>query len=312
MTNPGESDVLLVGAGPAGVSAAQWFHTYDVDVDWVSRDGRVGGILPRVQNPIENYPGANFADGAELADALADQVDEAPYASPRAAAVRAIQRTDRGLDVEFEDDMPRVYRRILLATGTRFRRLGVPGEEAGLGEYVSQSTSADAERFAGREVAIVGGGDAGFEGALQLAETGSSVHMLLRNDTYRARPQFVEPVESHPDIRIHPIPTVVRSIQPASGRQGCRLEIEMQGEESHLDVACLFVRIGVEPVYPPCYPTIQTTDAGYIDVDDDHQTAVEGLFAAGEVVGPRLPAVSTAVGDGADAAHVIADSLGHL
>jgi thioredoxin reductase (NADPH) len=311
MTTSGESDVLIVGAGPAGISAAQWLHTYDVSFDWVSQDGRIGGILHRVENPIENYPAADFDDGRELADALARQVEDAAYEPPRVSTVRAIQRTQDGLDVEFEDQKPRRYRRLLLATGTRFRRLGIPGEEAGLGDCVSQSTSADAERFAGREVAIVGGGDAGFEGALQLAETGSRVHMLLRSEEYRARPQFVDPVEAHPEIEIHPIPSVVKRIEPLDP-DGCTLHVDVQGESTRLDVACLFVRIGVEPTFPPCSPSLATTDAGYIDVDGDHRTSVDGLFAAGEVVGPRLPAVATAVGDGADAAHVIADTLGHL
>jgi len=304
-------DVAIVGAGAAGTSAALWARTYDLRFRWLDRTGRAGGILERVENPIDNYPGRSTPDGAVLARSLRRQLGRSELDGPEAHEVVRAERESSGVwALQLANDSTFRARSLLLATGTSYRRLGVPGELEGLGEYVSQSTARDADRFADRTVAVVGGGDAGFEGALQLAERDCRVHMLLRSDEFRARPQFVEPARSHPEIHLQPIPTTVERIEPARNRDGCLLHLETRGKARAAEVACLFVRIGVDPVYPELRPTPETDDEGYLRVDRHQTTSVPGLLAAGDVTDTPLPAVATAVGDGATALHSAADHCG--
>lgn len=302
--------VLVIGAGPAGLSAVQWLQTYGIAFDWVSRGGHVGGMLEHVANPLPNYPGRQYENGAELAEDLRQQVREAAYAPPADATVSRLERRNERWQATFEDREPAAYRAVVVATGTRYRDLGVPGEREGRGDYVSQSTSRDADRFGGRTVAVVGGGDAGFEGALQLARAGSHVHLLLRSEEFKARPQFVEPVREHPHIFIQPIPSRVECIEALPDPRGCRVHVDVQGRPTALEVACVFVRVGVDPVLPAVHPAPEIDDAGYLVVDRRQRTSVDGLFAAGDITDPPLPAVATAVGAGADAAVSVASFLG--
>jgi len=303
-------DTTVVGAGPAGVSAALWCRTFDLRFRWLDRTGEIGGMLERVANPLQNYVGRGFEDGSALARRLRRQIDVGGLDPPEP---RELERAKLGDEppwaLQLADGSAFESETLVLATGTSYRRLDIPGESEGMGEYVSQSTSRDAERFAGRTVAMVGGGDAGFEGALQLADHGCRVHMLLRSEQFRARPAFVEPAQERASISIHPIPTTVRRIRGLPERDGCILEVETRSELRSLEVACLFVRIGVDPVYPEFQPVPETDDEGFLRVDRRQRTSVPALFAAGDVTDTPLPAVATSVGSGAMAAHSAGDRL---
>jgi len=301
----------IIGAGPAGLSIRLWMRAFELPCRWVSSEGEVGGILDRVANPVENYPGMNLENGLDLREHLRDQ-SRALELSPAAVEIESMEWRD---DEEFwrltPTDAPSFdSRTVVLATGTEYRRLGVPGEAEGLGNYVSQSTARDAAEFGGETVAVVGGGDAGFEGALQLAEHGSQVHMLLRNGDFKARPLFVDRVEDHPRIVIHPFPTVVERIAPLTSPRGCRLHVATQGDTRTLEVACLFVRIGVDPVWPEVTPVPETDEHGHLVVDKHQRTSAPRLYAAGDVTATPLPSVAVSVGSGARAAHAAASTLG--
>lgn len=305
------TDCLVIGAGPAGLSAARWLDSLEVPFRWVSHDARVGGMLRRVSNAITNYPGGCYASGAELAAAFEAYLDECGDVGERleSGAVESLERVEDHWQVHLDDDRVVSARAVVLATGTKYRRLGVPGEDAGMGECVSQSATADAQRFAGQPVAVVGGGDAGFENALVLAEHGCQVFMLLRSPEFRARPAFVERATAHDHIELYPIPTRVHAISPST--DGCTLQLDVQGSQQTLSVACLFVRIGVEPLLPTIEPTPSAKD-GFLLVDDHQMTDADALFAAGDVTACVLRSVATAVGTGATAARSVARHLGYL
>ncbi|RAL23621.1 hypothetical protein DL240_05530 [Lujinxingia litoralis] len=298
--------VLVVGAGAAGVSAALWLHDFGVPFDWVDASGRIGGLLHRVNNRIDNYPAARFAHGRELAAALRDQAG-ALHLAPRAATVAAFHAHDDGVSVTFEAGAPRLFDALFLATGTRYRTLGVPGEAECMGSVVSQSSMADAERVAGGKVAVVGGGDAALENALRLASFQCDVHVLMRSAP-RARDAFIEEARRHPRIHFAPAPTEVRRIEPLAS--GCRLHLSGPTSET-LQVAALFVRIGVEPVVPDA-PGLPRDASGYIVTDLERRTHLKRVFALGDIRQTRLRSVATAVGDGALAARVIATDLAYL
>jgi thioredoxin reductase (NADPH) len=310
-TDKVDTDCVIVGAGPAGISAAKWLLSFGVPFRWFSSDGDVGGLLHRVSNAIHNYPGGHFGSGLDLVDALRADVADLDGVSPVAAHVRQLRLSDGRWHATFLDAAPVRADAVILATGTRYRTLGVPGEDEAMGDCVSQSATADGEHYTGRTVAVVGGGDAGFENALRLAEHGCNVWMLLRNDQFKARPHFVERVEANPKIEFYPFPTTVTEIRPGAGDDACRLILDVAGRRQLLDVACLFVRIGVEPVLPAIMPSLETS-GGFVVVDSHQQTSADGLFAAGDVTDCLLRSVSTAVGAGATAAKAAALRLGYL
>ncbi len=304
--------VLLVGAGAAGVSAAIWLDDFDVSFAWIDASGSVGGILTRVHNRIDNYPGDSFDDGTALARKLQAHVQQMDLAL-RPARLKYVELSDDGLvaELETEDRLVEIAPdRLVLATGTKYRRLQVPGEKEGLGRWVSQSAMADAPRFAGRPVAVVGGGDSGFENALVLAGHGCQVTLLLRNPEFRARPAFVRKVREHDLISIAPIPSTIERIERSG--DGCRLFIDERGSATRLEVAAVFVRIGVDPVIPDGCEQLSTDDGGFIVVDESAQTSADRIFAAGDVTATSLRSVATSVSDGARAARSCAESLGIL
>jgi thioredoxin reductase len=296
---------LIIGAGPAGISAAQWLVSLHVPFRWVTRGGEVGGFLHSVHNTITNYPGGVYENGSELADAMETMLEPSGTEHPESADVARLHRTKDGLwTAECRDRDPILASTVILATGTRYKTLGVPGELEGLERgYVSQSGTRDADRVRGEHVAIVGGGDSGFENAIRLSEVGCRVSMLLRNDEFKARPEFVAAVMDDSNIEFYPFPTRVESIEPTD--EGCQLMLDVDGEAQSLDVACLFVKIGVEAVLPEIKPDIEREN-GFVVVDDTQMTSQTGLFAAGDVIKCPLRAVTSAVGTASDATKSVA------
>ncbi|MBA2662974.1 MAG: FAD-dependent oxidoreductase [Bradymonadaceae bacterium] len=307
MNHLADIDCALIGAGAAGISAAIWLDALRVPFAWLSSDGKLGGTLARVHNPITNYPPAHYDDGLALIEGLAAHLKRKSIALPEAAQVQAIVAGDLGCELQLAGRPARVARLVILATGTRYRLLGVPGEAEGLGAHVSQSAMADAPRFANRAVAVVGGGDAGFENALHLARHGCTVHMLLRNDQIKARKAFVVEALAHRHIVVHPRPTTIERI--VSLTTGCRLKLATPNGHRDLDVACLFVRVGVEPVLPSITPDLAFS-AGYVCVDARQHTSHPNILAIGDITTNPLRSVATAVAAGAVAARQAADILG--
>ncbi|MFU8803233.1 MAG: NAD(P)/FAD-dependent oxidoreductase [Bradymonadaceae bacterium] len=296
----------IVGAGPAGVSAAVWLTTLGIAFEWYGRSDQPGGMLRRVHNRIENFPPNLYENGQSLIDELSEYIRSVDLEGPEARRVDRIIASKEYCRIRFEDGEDVLARLVIIATGTSYRMLGIPGESEGLGRHVSQSATADADRFAGRPVAVVGGGDAGFENALRLATAGCQVNLLLRNNRVCARHRFVDAVHAHPDIIIHPIPTTIQAISKTA--KGCALHLDRQGRPETLDVACLFIRIGVDPCLPHIEPSLDTHD-GFLLVDAFQRTSHPRVLAAGDVTHTPLRSVATAMGAGAIAARTAAHHL---
>ena len=305
MTTSGSPSILLVGAGVAGISAALWLEDFRISFDWVDSTGEVGGMLSRVNNSIENYPGGLFDNGPELADTMAAHLRKFDL-WPRDAQVEHIEYND-GEVMGVVDGKQRHYELVILATGTTYRRLGVPGEEEGQGKWISQSAMADAPRFANEHVAVVGGGDSGFENARILAEAGCRVTMLLRSQEFRARTDFVDAVRDNEHIAIAPIPSRIERIEARD--DGCRLFVDQQGSNVTVDVAALFVRIGVDPVLPGGCAGLDCDNSGFLLVDDQGWTSHRRVLAAGDITSIPLRSVATSVGHGAVVARTCATFL---
>lgn len=310
----GESrvDCALIGAGPAGISAAHWLRALKVDFRWFDAAGRPGGMLRRVSNPINNYPGGFYEDGRALIDQLRRGMKACGVPGPQKGRVAEISAAPKGAKfswtLTFDGGAILRARALIMATGTTYRRLQVPGEAAGLGDYISQSASADAAKFRGRPVLVVGGGDAAFEGALILAKESPRVTILMRSAAPRARKYFRERVENTANISVYPTPCQIIRVEPAPA--GCRVHLRADDELVKLEAGGLFVRVGVEPALPQLIsPHPLKLVGGFIQVDSAQRANLPGLFAAGDITHRALRAVAAAAGAGAAAAHSAAKWL---
>lgn len=288
---------LIVGAGPAGCAAALWLEDLERPYTWIEASEGVGGTLRRVGNRVDNYLGLRAASGIELADQIAESLRCAGIepttgvALTHAVAGAAAIRCEYG-GAEHE------HTALLLATGTRPRRLHVEGESRLSTSGVEISVTRNLDRYAGREVCIIGGGDAALEGALLLAPRAPVIHLIHRRTEFNAQQRFVDAVQAAPNIRVH-VGTVQRFCGAAS------LEAVELADGRSLSVQGAFVRIGVEAVVPV---PVATDEHGYVVVDDEFRTSSVGVWACGDMVSARHQSVAWAAGTAARAVRSIVDA----
>ena len=299
-------DVIIIGAGPAGLSAALWCEELGLDALVLERGAEVGGQLLRVYNPIENYLGVSARDGAELRDRFAAQVEGREFDLWTQAEIESLDLSAKRVRLRSGESVQSIA--LVLATGVRRRRLNVPGEAEFAGRGVLESGRRDRERVAGRDVCVVGGGDAAAENALLLAEVCPTVTLVHRGKTLSARPDFAERVRADHRITVFTESTLRRII---GGERVEAVEIYRRGaiKPFQMAVGGVLIRVGVEPNTEPFAGQIELDARGYAVTDARHETSVEQVFAVGDVSNPLAPTVSGAVGAGATAAKVIASRL---
>lgn len=293
-------DVVIVGAGPAGLSAALWAHELGLSCEILERSGEVGGQLLVTYNPINNYLGRDSADGREMRDAFLAQVTARGISVRCGAGIIAVGTSpitamlDSGETIE--------SRALVLATGVRRRRLQVPGESEFLARGIIDSGKKNAKLVRDKNVVIVGGGDAALENALILGESAASVTLVHRRSGFSARPEFVASVASHPTVRVLTGATV-ESVNGGSAVESVTVRTPDAVETVPADA--VLIRIGVEPNSDLFRGITGLNSAGYVTVDRNCRTDREGLYAVGDVANPVSPTISSAAGMGATAAKAI-------
>lgn len=298
MLNTEESGVLVVGAGPAGMSAALWLHELEIPFRWIDAGAEFGGTLLRVGNQIWNYPGVPSANGRELAEVFAGhcrKIGLEPTWHSRLDEVR-VQET-LACTVTSGDDLTVLpVRHLIVATGTAPRLLGLPEEQSRLERGLEISVTRRRDHYAGREVVITGGGDAAFEGALLLAERCPRVTLVCRGQQLRAQRRFVEAVAQSPQIAL------VRNnevVGVSHGNNAQYIDAVHLRDGSEIAAAGLFVRIGVRPRIPRGLENF-CDESGYATRPDDSGRSWRLLFC-GDVASPNHQSVSAAVGQAAAA-----------
>lgn len=299
-------DVIIIGAGPGGLSAALWCDELGLDTLVVERGAEVGGQLLRVHNPIENHLGASAPNGRELRDLFAAQVEGKEFDLWTEAEIESVDVRARRLRLLSGEELQAIA--LVIATGVRRRSLGVPGEEEFRGRGVLESGRLERDSVAGEDVVVVGGGDAAAENALLLAEVCPTVTLVHRGKSLRARPEFAERVRGDHRITVF---TEARLERILGGERVEAVEILRAGALKPFRMAArgVLVRAGVEPNTELFRGQVHSDEGGYLVVTGEHETSAEMVFAVGDVSNPHAPTVSGAVGAGATAAKVIASRL---
>jgi thioredoxin reductase (NADPH) len=300
-------DVIIIGAGAAGLSAALWCDELGLDALMLESASEPGGQLLRVYNPIANYLGVRAANGRELRDLFAAQIADAGFDLWTNVEIAQIDLTAKRVRLQSGEQLQAIC--LMLATGVRRRTLGVPGETEFVGRGVMASGVRDRDEYAGEDVCVVGGGDAAVENALLLAEVCPTVTLVHRGQALRARAVFVERLRGEHCITVFTESELRRII---GGERVEAVEIMRRGaiKPFQLAVRGVLIRIGVEPNTDLFRAQLRTDERGYVVVTSAQETSVENVFAIGDVANPLAPTVSGATGAGATAAKVCAARLG--
>ena len=301
-------DVIIVGGGPAGLTAG--LYAARANLRTVILERLSAGGQAATTDRIENYPGfPEGVGGLDMGFAMLEQAQHfgAEFRLSEVSSIDLAGDQKRVQTLEGELIAPA----IILATGTRARLLGVPGEARLRGRGVSYCAVCDGAFYRGKVVAVVGGGDSAVEEAVYLTRFASSVHLLVRRGALRATPVVQAKVVGHPQIEIH-WNTVVEEVMGEQKVLGLRLSQTLTGEISQLPVSGVFVYVGLSPNVEAFAGQVSSDSQGYILTDTEMRTNIPGVFAAGDIRQKSLRQVATAVGDGALAgvtAQVYLDNL---
>ncbi len=275
-------DVVIVGGGPAGLSAAVYTSRFLLKTVVLTID--IGGQL-NLTNWIDDYPGFSRISASELVTRFRDHVQSFGVKIISGVEVKSILREDNMFRVIGSGGIDVYASSVILAVGAKRRKLGVPGEEEFLGRGVSYCSVCDAPLFKGRRaVAVVGGGDSALEGASLLSSYVGKVYLIHRRSEFRAKPVLVKEVLGRGNVELL-TNTVVTEILGEESVKAIKVLNRVTGETRILDVEGIFIEIGFQPA-TEFFKSIglEVDDYGYVKVDEWMRTNIPGIFAAGDAI----------------------------
>ncbi|EPZ39889.1 thioredoxin reductase [Anoxybacillus ayderensis] len=291
-------DVIIIGAGPAGMTAAVYTSRANLSTLMLER-GVPGGQMANTEE-VENYPGYDHILGPELATKMFEHAKKfgAEYAY---GDVKEVIDGEQYKTVVTSNQQYKA-RAIIIATGAEYKKLGVPGEKELGGRGVSYCAVCDGAFFKGKELVVVGGGDSAVEEGVYLTRFASKVTIVHRRDQLRAQKILQQRAFANEKIDFIWNHTV-KQINEKDGRVGSVTLVHMQtGEEREFPCDGVFIYIGMVPLTKPFVSLGITNENGYIETNELMETKVAGIFAAGDVREKSLRQIVTATGDGSIAA----------
>ncbi|CAI6314428.1 thioredoxin-disulfide reductase [Bacillus subtilis] len=294
-------DVIIIGAGPAGMTAAVYTSRANLSTLMIER-GIPGGQMANTED-VENYPGFESILGPELSNKMFEHAKKfgAEY------AYGDIKEVIDGKEYKVVKAGSKEYkaRAVIIAAGAEYKKIGVPGEKELGGRGVSYCAVCDGAFFKGKELVVVGGGDSAVEEGVYLTRFASKVTIVHRRDKLRA--QSILQARAFDNEKVDFLwNKTVKEIHEENGKVGnVTLVDTVTGEESEFKTDGVFIYIGMLPLSKPFENLGITNEEGYIETNDRMETKVEGVFAAGDIREKSLRQIVTATGDGSIAAQSV-------
>ncbi|MFD1020385.1 thioredoxin-disulfide reductase [Thalassobacillus hwangdonensis] len=291
-------DVIIAGAGPAGMTAAVYTSRGNLDTLMIER-GIPGGQMANTED-VENYPGFENILGPDLSNKMFEHAKKfgAEY------AYGDIKKIIDGKEYKTVVAGNKEYkaRSVIIGTGAEYKELGVPGEKELSGRGVSYCAVCDGAFFRDKELVVVGGGDSAVEEGVYLTKFASKVTIVHRRDELRAQPILQQRAFDNDKIDFI-WNTEVKTINEKDGKVGSvTMHNNKTGEDQDFDTNGVFIYIGMIPLSGPFSDLGITNEQGYIETDERMETKVPGIFAAGDIREKELRQIVTATGDGSIAA----------
>ncbi|PFW52013.1 NAD(P)/FAD-dependent oxidoreductase [Priestia megaterium] len=292
-------DVLIIGGGPAGISAAVWCKRLGVECLLLEEQAQLGGQLFTIYNEIIDYPGIQAENGIEMQRKMVQHFIDMDCLYEANTKVISIDERSKTVKVKQQETEKEIgYTYLILATGSSQRKLGVPGEQQMIDRGEVYSASADGERLKGKRVALIGGGDRAFEGAHLLASKAKEVYLIHRSTHFKAREQYVEKVLSDPGVKVM-TDTEVTAIH--GKHHVTSIDLKSKNSEcENLPVDAVLIRLGVAPNVELIKEKVTTTQSGLIVINEVHQSSNPYIYAIGDAcTTPLFSSISSSAGQGA-------------
>jgi len=292
-------DIIIIGGGPAGLTAGLYASRARLNTLLLEKIALGGQVIKSER--IENYPGfENSISGYQLIQNLEKQAKGFGL-QVETGTVTEISTVNNHTKTVKVNDRELPCKAIIISTGSEPNKLGVEGEDNLLGRGVSYCATCDGAFFRDKEVATVGGGDAAVEEALFLSKLVEKVYLIHRRDQLRAIKILQERALSNENISII-WDTVVEKIEGKQGVESLALKNVKENSTSSLKVDGVFIYVGLKPNTQWLKNILPLTEQGFIETNDNMETSLPGVFAAGDVRNKLLRQIATAVGDGSTAA----------
>jgi thioredoxin reductase (NADPH) len=302
-------DVLIIGGGPAGISAAVWCKRLGVDCLLLEEQAQLGGQLFTIYNEIIDYPGIQAENGIEMQRKMVQHFMDMDCLYEVNTKVISIDERSKTVKVKQQETEKEIsYTYLILATGSSQRKLGVPGEQQMIDRGEVYSASADGERLKGKRVALIGGGDRAFEGAHLLASQAKQVYLIHRSTHFKAREQYVEKVLSDPGVKVM-TDTEVTAIH--GKHHVTSIDLKSKNSEcKNLSVDAVLIRLGIAPNVELIKEKVTTTQSGLIVINEVHQSSDPSIYAIGDAcTTPLFSSISSSAGQGAIVAKYVSSLL---
>ncbi|WP_273149630.1 alkyl hydroperoxide reductase subunit F [Methylophaga thiooxydans] len=292
-------DVLIIGGGPAGASASIYASRKGIRTGIVAE--RFGGQVMDTM-AIENFISVKETEGPKLVAALEEHVKEYEVDVMNLQRAKALSKKDKMVEVELESGAVLSSKTVILATGARWRELGVPGEREYRGHGVAYCPHCDGPLFKGKPVAVIGGGNSGVEAAIDLAGIVGHVTLIEFNGELRADAVLQKKLFSLDNVEVI-TGAQTTEITGSDGKVNGLIYVDRATEQKHtVSLNAVFVQIGLLPNTDWLQDTIDLSKFGEIEIDNHGQTSLPGVFAAGDVTTIPYKQIIMAMGDGARAA----------